>query len=52
MAERTGYYERAARVRFMEGLIDQTDDWQWLVDLAEECFEELKEIFRCANFCG
>ena len=50
MAERTGYYEHAARVRFTQGLIDQTNDWQWLVDLTEERFEEPKEISSVREF--
>lgn len=52
MTEHTGYYEHSARVRFAEGLMGQTDDWQWFVELTEECFEGPIEISSVREFLG
>lgn len=52
MTEHTGYYEHSARVRFAEGLMGQTDDWQWFVELTEECFERPIEISSVREFLG
>ena len=52
MTEYAGHYDHDVRVRFAEGLINRANDWQWLIDCTEECFEGPEEISSVREFLG
>ena len=52
MAKGSGYFEHDAKVRYTEGLIDKSNDWQWFVDYIEARFEAPKEISAVGEFDG
>lgn len=52
MAKGSGYFEHDAKVRYTEGLIDKSSDWQWFVDYIEARFEAPKEISAVGEFDG
>ena len=47
---RRGYYEHESRVKFTEGLLAQSHDWQWFIDLTEGRFEPPGEIASVEEF--
>ena len=52
MAKGSGYFEHDVKVRYTEGLIDKSNDWQWFVDYIEARFEAPKEISAVGEFDG
>lgn len=52
MAKDSGYFEHDAKVRYTEGLIDKSGDWQWFIDYIEARFEAPKEISAVGEFDG
>ena len=46
----SGYYEHESRVKFTEGLLAQSHDWQWFIDLTEEHFGHPGEIASVEEF--
>lgn len=52
MAKGSGYFKHDAKVRYTEGLIDKSNDWQWFVDYIEARFEAPKEISAVGEFDG
>lgn len=48
----TGYYEHETEVRFTEGLLQSSRDWQWFVDYTEENFEPSIELASFDGFNG
>ncbi len=47
---RRGYYEHESRVKFTDGLLNQSHDWQWFIELTEERFEHPVEIASVEEF--
>lgn len=43
------YLEHKTQVKFVDGLLAQSQEWQWLIDEIQERFE-IKEITSCLNF--
>ena len=52
MKKGSGYYEHEIKVKFTEGLINKSSDWQWLVECTEERFSAPKKISSVNEFLG
>ncbi|ANE22539.1 hypothetical protein AAY81_04715 [Denitrobacterium detoxificans] len=46
----TGYYEHEVEVRFTEGMLQSSRDWQWFVDYTEKNFEPPIELESFNDF--
>lgn len=46
----TGYYEHKIEVKYAEGLLDASKDWQWFIEYTEENFEPDKSFSVFADF--
>ena len=46
----TGYYEHKIEVKYTEGLLDASKDWQWFIEYTEENFEPDESFSAFADF--
>lgn len=45
-----GYYEHQIEVRFNEGLLSSSSDWQWFVDCTEDNFASSNDVTSFDDF--
>ena len=45
-----GYYEHEVEVRFTEGIMSSSDDWQWFVDYTEKQFDSVTNLRNMDDF--
>lgn len=46
----TSYYEHEIEVRFAEGLLSSSNDWQWFIEYTEEAFEPLLNLESMSDY--